>query len=61
MILLGPEFSSEEHVVGNADIDEDGGGAIPKGRSIAHNIFNNQQAVFLSFDIKTAGEIAGIV
>jgi hypothetical protein len=36
-------------------------GIIPKGRSIAHNIFNNQNAVFLSFDIETAGEIAGIV
>ncbi len=31
------------------------------GRSIAHTIFNNQQSVFLSFDIETAGEIAGIV
>ncbi len=38
-----------------------GGGSIPKGRSITHNIFNNQQAVFLSFDIKTVGDIAGIV
>jgi hypothetical protein len=36
-------------------------GTIPKGRSIAHTIFNNQQSVFLSFDIETAGEIAGIV
>ena len=34
---------------------------IPKGRSITHNIFDNQNAVFLSFDIETAGEIAGIV
>jgi hypothetical protein len=36
-------------------------GTIPKGRSIAHNIFDNQNVVFLSFDIETAGEIAGIV
>jgi hypothetical protein len=36
-------------------------GTIPKGRSIAHNIFDNQNAVFLSFDIETADEIAGIV
>jgi hypothetical protein len=32
-----------------------------RNRSIARNIFNNQNAVFLSFDIETAGEIAGIV
>jgi hypothetical protein len=32
-----------------------------RNRSIAHNIFDNQNAVFLSFDIETAGEIAGIV
>ena len=40
-----------------------GGGldTIPKGRSIAHIIFDNQNAVFLLFDIETAGEIAGIV
>jgi hypothetical protein len=36
-------------------------GTIPKGRSTAHNIFDNQNTVFLSFDIETAGEIAGIV
>ena len=36
-------------------------GTIPKGRSIAHNIFDNQNVVFLSFDIETADEIAGIV
>jgi len=40
---------------------KDGGlGIIPKGRSIAHNIFYNQHAIFLSFDIEM-GEIAGIV
>ena len=32
-----------------------------RNRSIVRNIFNNQNAVFLSFDIETAGEIAGIV
>jgi hypothetical protein len=32
----------------------------PQGRSIAHNIFYNQHAIFLSFDIEM-GEIAGIV
>jgi hypothetical protein len=35
-------------------------GTIPKGRSIAHNIRQSEQAVFLSFDIETAGEIAGL-
>jgi hypothetical protein len=38
-----------------------GGGNVPKGRSITHQTFNNQQAVCMSFDVETAGEIAGIV
>jgi hypothetical protein len=52
------EFS----IVHNADIGEVGGGDnVPKGRSIGHHIFNNQKAVFMLFDIETAGEIAGII
>jgi hypothetical protein len=52
------EFS----IVWNTDIGEVGGGDnVPKGRSIGHHIFNNQKAVFMLFDIETAGEIAGIV
>lgn len=34
---------------------------IAKGRSIAHNKIDNQIAYFVSFDIETAGEIAGII
>jgi hypothetical protein len=49
-------------IINSGSIGEEGGlGTIPKGRSIALNIFNNQTTVFLSFDIDTAGEIAGIV
>ena len=60
--ILDSEFGSEDPVINSGAIGEDGGlRTIPKGRSIAHKIFNNQHAVFLSFDIETAGEIAGIV
>ena len=52
---------SEDTIINSGAIGQEGGlGTIPKGRSIAHNIFNNQNAVFLSFDIETAGEIAGV-
>ena len=62
MEILGPEFVSEDPIVNmDANGEEGRDGTIPKGRSIAHTIFNNQQSVFLSFDIETAGEIAGIV
>jgi hypothetical protein len=62
MEILGSEFGCEDPVVNTDDIGEDGGvSTIPKGRSIAHNTFDNHQAVFLSFDIETAGEKAGIV
>jgi DNA polymerase III epsilon subunit-like protein len=62
MEILGPEFGSEDPIVNmDANGEEGRDGTIPKGRSIAHTIFNNQQSVFLSFDIETAGEIAGIV
>ncbi len=33
--------------------------SIPGGRSIAHNILNNQHCPFLSIDIETGGDIAG--
>jgi hypothetical protein len=46
-ILLGPEFGSEERIVSIDDINEDGGGAIPKGRSFTHIKFNSQQAFFV--------------
>ena len=62
MEILGPEFGSEDPIVNmDANGKEGRDGTIPKGRSIAHTIFNNQRSVFLSFDIETAGEIAGIV
>ncbi len=58
MEIWGSEFGSEDPADNTDGIGEDGGaGIIPKGRSIAHNIFNNQQSVFLSFDIEMAGEI----
>ncbi len=47
MEILGSEFGCEDPVVNTGDISEDGGvSTIPKGRSIVHKIFNNQQAVF---------------
>ncbi len=60
--ILGSEVGTEDPIINSGAIGEEGGlGTIPKGRSIAHNIFDNQNAVFLSFDIETAGDIAGIV
>jgi hypothetical protein len=60
--ILDSEFGTEDPVINSGAIGKDGGlGTIPKGRSITHNIFDNQRAIFLSFDIETAGEIAGIV
>jgi hypothetical protein len=44
------------------DIDEEEvPQSIPGGRSIAHNILNNQHCPFLSIDIDTGGDIAGII
>jgi hypothetical protein len=52
----------EFNAVCNAVVGEFfGGDNVPKGKSIGHHIFNNQKAVFMSFDIETAGEIVGIV
>jgi hypothetical protein len=62
--ILGSEVGTEDPIIiiNSGVIGEEGGlCTITKGRSIAHNIFDNQNAVFLSFDIETAGEIAGIV
>jgi hypothetical protein len=60
--ILGSEVSAEDPIINSGAISEEGGlGTIPKGRSVTHNIFDNQNAVFLSFDIEMAGEIAGIV
>ena len=59
-VILGSEVGTEDPIINSGAIGEEGGlGTIPKGRSIAHNIFDNQNAVFLSFDIETADEIAG--
>jgi hypothetical protein len=35
--------------------------SIPGGRSIAHHTINNHLCQFLSIDIKTGGDIAGII
>jgi hypothetical protein len=62
--ILGSEVGTEDPniIINSGAIGEEGGlCTITKGKSIAHNIFDNQNAVFLSFDIETAGEIAGIV
>jgi len=60
--ILGSEVGTEDTIINSGAIGEERGlGTIPKGRSITHNIFDNQNAVFLSFDIDMAGEIAGIV
>jgi hypothetical protein len=37
------------------------GDDVPKGRSIAHSIYNNKIAYFISFDIETGGKYVGIV
>jgi hypothetical protein len=37
------------------------GDEVPKGRSIAHSIYNNKLAYFISIDIETGGEYVGIV
>jgi len=48
MEILGPEFGSEDPIVNmDANGKEGRDGTIPKGRSIVHTIFNNQQSVFL--------------
>ncbi len=60
--ILDSEVGTEDPIINSGAIGEEGGlGTIPKGRSITQNIFDNQNAVFLSFDIETAGEIAEIV
>jgi hypothetical protein len=57
-VILGSEVGTEDPIINSGAIGEEGGlGTIPKGRSIVHSIFDNQTAVFLSFDIETAGEI----
>jgi hypothetical protein len=43
LILLGPEFGSEERIIGNDDIDEDGGGRYPQ-RQIHHSQHIQQPA-----------------
>jgi hypothetical protein len=49
--ILGSEVGTEDPIINSGAIGEEGGlGTIPKGRSIAHNIFDNQNAVFLSFE-----------
>jgi hypothetical protein len=49
--ILVTEVGTEDFIINTGAIGEEGGlGTIPKGRSIAHNIFNNQNAVFLSFE-----------
>jgi len=48
--ILGSEVGTEHHIINSGAIGEEGGlGTIPKGRSIVHNIFDNLNAVFLSF------------
>ena len=38
------------------------GGDVPKGRSkLVHDLLNRSDAVFISFDLETAGEDVGIV
>jgi len=54
--IFGSEVGTEDPIIYSGAISEERGlGTFPKGRSIVHNIFDNQNAVFLSFDIETAG------
>jgi hypothetical protein len=40
--ILGSEVGTEDPIINSGAIGEEGGlGIIPKGRSIAHNIFDN--------------------
>ena len=49
--ILGSEVGTEDPIINPGAIGEEGGlGTIPKSRSIAHSIFDNQNAVFLSFE-----------
>ncbi len=51
--ILGSEVGTPEDPIINSGAigEEEGLGTIPKGRSIAHNILDNQNTVFLSFEL----------
>ena len=51
--ILGSEVGTEDPIINSGAIGEEGGlGTIPKGRSIAHNIFNNHNTVFSHLTLK---------
>ena len=51
--ILGSEVGTEDPIINSGAIGEEGGlGTIPKGRSIAHNILDNQNAVFSHLTLK---------
>ena len=50
--ILGSEVGTEDPIINSGAIgEEEGLGTIPKGRPIAHNILDNQNTVFLSFEL----------
>jgi hypothetical protein len=55
-------FAAEDTNVNSSNLDEgEEDQSIPGGRSIAHHTLNNHLCQFLSIDIKTGGDIAGII
>ena len=60
--ILGSEVGTEDPIINSGAIGEEGGVRhYPKGQILRpYNIRQSEQAVFLSFDIETAGEIAGL-
>ena len=59
----GQDVNAQQGATPTSNVDANGRPKPPKGRSIAHHdITNNDNtAIFLSFDIETAGEYVGIV
>jgi hypothetical protein len=54
--------AAEDTLVNSSNLDEgEEDQTIPGGRSIAHHTLNNHLCQFLSIDIETGGDIAGII
>ncbi len=55
-------FAAEDTNVNSSNLDEgEEDQSIPGGRSIAHHTLNNHLCQFLSIDIETGGDMAGII
>jgi hypothetical protein len=58
LLEVGTNICSPPPTLCGADSDKE---IIPKGRSVAHFLFYNKRAHYISFDIETGGEYVGIV